>query len=274
MPEPNPEPRTEESGWSLVKRLGPAAVLGAWSAVMPVLGSITLYWAMLTTNLGAWMRSHGSQGVVAYSAAFMVLAGMAVLPTYAQSALGGYAFGILWGSVGALVGFAGGAIIGYELAARASGDRAIRLMDEHPKWRVVRDALVGASVGGGPVEVTPGFWKTLGMVTLLRLPPNSPFAITNLVMASVKVPRVPYLIGTVLGLLPRTVLAVVVGAGVGKFTREELKKAMPMWGIVAGVIVLVLVALVVIGVANRALTRFTMRVMGSAAEPRPTEPIP
>ncbi len=273
MPDQEQVPR-EESGWSLIKRLGPAAVLGAWSAAMPLLGSIALYWAMLTTNLGPWMRSHGSQGVVAYSVAFMVLAGIAVLPTYAQSALGGYAFGIVWGSVGALIGFAGGAIIGYELAARASGDRAMRLMDEHPKWRVVRDALVGTRVGGGPVEVTPGFWKTLGMVTLLRLPPNSPFAITNLVMASVKVPRVPYLIGTVLGLLPRTMLAVVVGAGVGKFTKEELKKAMPMWAIVLGVVVLIVVVGVVFTVANRALTRLTARVMGPAAVQQPPQSNP
>lgn len=251
----------------IVTRLGPAAVLGVWSAAMPALGSIALYWAMFSTNMGPWMKSHGSSGVAAYAVAFAALAGLAVLPTYAQSALGGYAFGVVWGSAGALIGFAGGAIIGYEVAARASGDRAMRLIDEHPKWRAVRDALVGTRVGGGVVEVPPGFWKTLGMVTLLRLPINSPFAITNLVMASVKVPRMPYLIGTIIGLAPRTVLVVVVGAGVSTFTREELKKAMPWWAIVIGIVGLIVVAAVITRVANRALARYTSRTTTTSEQP-------
>ena len=95
MPEPESiiqsTPKSEGL-WSILKRLGPAAVLGVVAAVMPVLGSIALYYAMARTNLGPWLKSHGYEGVALYSAAFIVLAGMALLPTYAQSALGGYAF--------------------------------------------------------------------------------------------------------------------------------------------------------------------------------------
>ena len=102
-----------------------------------------------------------------------------------------------------------------------------------------------------------GFFKTLGMVTLLRLPPNSPFALMNLLMSSVKVPRVPFVLGTIIGMSPRTVLAVVIGAGVNELTNDELTKAVPDWVIYGG-IGLTVVVMVVIGiVANRAIERLT-----------------
>jgi uncharacterized membrane protein YdjX (TVP38/TMEM64 family) len=256
MPEPDPTPQTE-SFWAIVKRLGPAAVLGVIAAVMPLLGSIALYTAMATTNFGPWLKSHGTQGLVLYTIAFIFLTGLALLPTYAQSALGGYAFGIARGAPAAILGFAGGAIIGYEIALRASGDRVMRLVDEHPKWRAVRDALVGRQVGGGMVEVTPGFWKTLGLVTLLRLPPNSPFAITNLVMASVKVPRVPFLLGTIFGMAPRTTLAVVLGASLNEFTHDSVNNAVPRWVWYAGIAIAIGIVLFIGHKANQAISRLS-----------------
>ncbi len=250
-----------ESGWPaaqpLLKRLGPAAFLGIWAAVLPPLGSIALFTAMGTTNIGPWMKSHGLTGAAAYAFAFTILAGCALLPTYAQSALGGYAFGITIGAPAALLGFAGGAIIGYEIAARASGDRVMAIINEKPKWRAVRDALIGARVGGGPVEITPGFWRTFGMVTLLRLPPNSPFALTNVVMASVKVPRVPFILGTIIGMAPRSTLAVMIGAGVKEFSKQGLSEAAPKWVLGVGIGAAILVVLLVGHLANRAIARAT-----------------
>lgn len=240
-------------GAPLLKRLGPTAVLGLMATFLPPLGSIALFTAMATTNIGPWLKSHGFAGVAAYVAAFALAAGCALLPTYAQSALGGYAFGLAIGAPAALLGFAGGAIIGYELAARASGDRVMKLLDEKPKWRAVRDALIGTRVGGGPVEITPGFWRTLGMVALLRVPPNSPFALTNVVMASVKVPRVPFILGTIIGMAPRSTLAVAIGAGLKEFSKDDLSKAAPGWVVGVGLGVAVLVVVIVGHLANKAI---------------------
>ena len=47
------------------------------------------------------------------------------------------------------------------------------LIDGHPKWGVVRRALVDARPA-----------RTVFLVALLRFPPNSPFAFTNLVLAA------------------------------------------------------------------------------------------
>lgn len=251
---PTPKPASEQP---LLKRLGPAAILGLCATIMPPLGSIGLFAAMLKTDLGPWLKSHDLVGAAAYSLAFAILAGCALLPTYAQSALGGYAFGLAVGAPAALLGFAGGAIIGYEIAARASGDRVMKLLDEKPKWRAVRDALVGTSVGGGPAEITPGFWRTFGMVALLRLPPNSPFALTNVVMASVKVPRVPFILGTVVGMAPRSTLAVAIGATLKHFSKDELKAAAPTWVWIVGILLAVAIFGIIGHIANRAVAKAT-----------------
>jgi len=224
------------------------------SAVMPLLGSIALYYALLFTKLPHWMKEHRPESLIIYTVGFIVLAGLALLPTYAQSLLGGFAFGLWTGSGAAVVGFAGGAIIGYEIALRASGDRVMRLMDEHPKWRIVRDALVGRQVGGGVAEVAPGFWKTLGMVALFRCPPNSPFAITNLVMASIKVPRVPFLLGTLLGMAPRASICVMLGAGISSFKDKDATST-PRWLIATGVVSMIIVIGIAWKMANNAIAK-------------------
>ena len=75
------------------------------------------------------------------------------------------------------------------------------MMAERPRWLAVRDALVGRS-----------WWKTVLVVTLVRIPPNSPFALSNGAMAAARVPIGAYLVGTLVGLAPRTAVAVRAGS--------------------------------------------------------------
>lgn len=235
----------------VMRRLGATKFLAVGALVGPPLGLVALIvWG---GEIGLYLRGQGDLGLVMYVVAFMVLAGLALLPTYIQSGLGGFAFGLTLGIPASLMGFAGGAVIGYEVARRVSGDRVQRLVEEKPRWKAVRDALVGDGSGHG-------FWKTLGMVALLRLPPNSPFALTNLVMASVKVPRLPFILGTLIGMAPRTSIAVVIGAGLKEsFSKDALDEAKPawVWPVSIGV---TLVIVVVIGlIADRAIKRVTRR---------------
>lgn len=234
----------------MLERLGPAAWLGAVAAFMPLVMGFALIAYMPT--IAEWLRSHGSGGVWVYAGGFALLAGLALMPTYAQSALGGYAFGV-WAGVGAaMAGFFGGAAIGYFIARKASGDRVDRVVRENTKWQAVRRALLGEG---------RGFWKTTWMVALLRCPPNSPFAITNLVMASVKVPWGSFLVGTVVGMLPRTAVAVWIGHLVAErsqqFTKDAVKEAMPAWAFWGGIALGVVVLGVVMLIAQRAIERVT-----------------
>lgn len=226
------------------------SLLTVGALALPPLSGIALIYFM--PEISAYLRSHEQSGPFLYAAAFAVLAGTALLPTYAQSALGGYAFGMWIGLAGALAGFAGGALIGYFVASRASGDRVTRLIHENPKWQAVRDALIrdhDAAAGGG------GFWKTTGMVALLRMPPNSPFALTNLVMASVKVPLAPFVVGTVLGMLPRTAAAVWIGSAFGP--TAEGKFDTPLWLRITGIVASVIVLFIVMFIADRAVKKVT-----------------
>lgn len=235
------------------RRLGPAGYLAvAWAAV-PILGSILLWLNM--GDIGAWLREHQSTGVVLYITIFILSAGFGLLPTYVQAILGGWAFGALWGMPAAMVGVTGAAVVGYLTARMASEDRAERLIAENPKALAVREALVGHN-----------FWKTLGMVTLLRLPLNSPFAITNLVMASAGVPKRAFVIGTALGMAPRTGLAVYLAAGVQELSKSSVDAAGPKWVKIVAIASMLVVFGIVLWIGNRAVKRVTSAAPGAGAE--------
>ncbi|MDX2116381.1 MAG: VTT domain-containing protein, partial [Planctomycetota bacterium] len=232
---------------SVVKKLGPTSVLAVMALVLPPLGGFLVIGFMDT--IATWLESHRAAGPWIYAGAFAVLAGLALLPTYAQAILGGWAFGLAVGYPAALAGFTGAALLGYAVARPTAGERVTKLIDEQPKWAAVRDALLPEASHGR----SHGFWRTLGIVTLLRLPPNSPFAITNLLLASVRVPLHIYIIGTVLGMAPRTFVAVWLGATLHQqFTsiREGLDAKKPWWLLAAGFVVTLLVLGVIGAIAN------------------------
>jgi uncharacterized membrane protein YdjX (TVP38/TMEM64 family) len=223
------------------RRLGPAGYLAIAWAALPALGGF-----LLLANIGTiadWLRSHQELGLVLYIAIFILSAGIGLLPTYAQALLGGWAFGWM-GLPAALAGFVGAAMVGYFIARTASEDRAERMIAEHAKARAIRDALIGH-----------GFWKTLGIVTLLRIPPNSPFALTNLAMASTGVSKRAFLIGTAIGMAPRTAIAVWLAMQVQDLTDDSVPK--PMWLKIAGIASVVVVFGVLYFIGDRAVKKVT-----------------
>jgi uncharacterized membrane protein YdjX (TVP38/TMEM64 family) len=232
---------------SLIERLGPAGPLGLLSVAGPPLGLYLLF--RYRAEVATWLESQQSLGVALYIAGFVILAGLALLPTHIQCVLAGYVFHWTVAVPAVLSGILGAAVIGYQIARRASGERVLKIIEEKPRWRAVRDALVGVDSQGH------GFWRTAGIVALVRVPPNSPFALTNLVMASVRVPRLAFLLGTVVGIAPRTLLAVYIGAGLQALSAEELKKSGAMFW--AGLVMTAVVFVVVVVVAQRAVAHMT-----------------
>lgn len=242
------------------KELGPAGPLALAATLFPPLGGFLL---LGTLNIvGPYLAERGAAGVALYVTGFILLAGLALLPTYAQAILGGWAFGVAVGAPAALGGFLGGSIIGYVIARRVAGARVMEILDRRPRWLVVRDSLVGG-----------GFWKTLLIVALVRVPPNSPFAITNLVLGSTRVAFAPYALGTLIGMTPRTVAAVYIASGFRELMFDEAREQMDAtkkWVIVAGVATMLAVVIVLGKIANRALARLTGAGVGGAPGEGPT----
>jgi uncharacterized membrane protein YdjX (TVP38/TMEM64 family) len=225
----------------IVRRLGPIVPLAVIATVLTLIGLVILGTSMSAS--GDWLRAQGPWAITIYILGFAVLAGFALLPTHIQAVLGGWVFGLMIGTPAALAGILGASLIGYLVAGRISGDRAMVLIRERPKWQAVYDALIGG-----------GFWKTLLIVTLVRVPPNSPFALTNLVMAATRVRWSAYAIGTVLGIAPRTAAAVFIGAQLSELTLANAKQS---WFVISGLVALVAVVVVIGMLANRAVAKVT-----------------
>lgn len=214
----------------MAKEMGAGVGLPALvAAILPAVGGFVFI--AFALRLQEWVQSHGVTGQIVFVIAFALTTGLALMPTYALSFGAGVFFGFSLGSGLAVAGAVLGAVVGYLVWGLIARQRVMEVIERHPRARVVRDALVGRSFG-----------RALTLVTLVRMPPNSPFALTNMVMSSVRVNPVVYLIGTGVGMAPRTVLAAFIGATVGSV--EKIGDSTGPWkwvGIGAGVVVLVFV---------------------------------
>lgn len=229
-------------GPNLWTRLGPAALLGAAWAFLPAVLGVTLF-VGYRGDAAAWLVGQPEMvGLAVYVGVFVLAAGLGLLPTWVQAVIGGYAFGLWLGFAGALAGFVGGSVVGYAVARVVARHRVEREIEANAKAKAVRDALVG----GDKLRV-------LGTVMLVRFPPNSPFALMNGLLAATEVPLGTYVLGTALGMAPRTLAYAWIGTRVS--TWDEL--GLPAW-LKYGGIALSLVVLGIIGhVANKAIERAT-----------------
>ncbi len=226
--------------------LGPAGLLAAfWLSAPGLAGLVLLY------ELGAaatWLRSNGETAVVIYAAILMVTAGLGLLPTTAQAVLGGWVFGVARGGVAAAVAFAGAALIGFVITRVVAGRKFEAWIEAKPEARAIRHALVGR-----------GFVPATLMIALLRVPPQAPFAFMNMLMACSGVALGPYLLGSVLGMLPRTLMVMLFAQAAAQSGAADIQSFLrdgPGWPVaVAGFAALFVVMAVIGAIARRALAR-------------------
>jgi len=191
-----------------VRRLGRVSLLAALATVMPPIGGVVLLGALPV--LAPWLGERGELGVAIYCLGFIVLAGLAMLPTYAQMILAGMAFGFTTGAAAAMLGFLGASVLGYFVTTRLDGRRMMMLIEARPRWQSVYRGLLGS---------TPR--RALWRVMLLRMAPLMPFAMLNVVLAGARVHPGAYLLGTWFGLAPRLLVVVYLAALVPGFDPEE-----------------------------------------------------
>jgi len=234
-------------GCAMLRRLGPAAILGvAWST-LPSFAGVLLVLNMEPIRVA--LVGDGSDiaqiamGMSIYTVGFVILAGFGCLPTVSQALLAGYAFGVPMGTLLALLGFGGASLVGYEVVSKIARSRVEQEIVNKPKAKMLRDALLRANTT-----------RALLIVTLVRISPSSPFALTNLLFASLGVRRGVFFFGTILGMFPRTLAAVMIGQS---FTGWNGGIDKPRWLIVAGIVAIVVLLIVISKVSASVLLRMT-----------------
>ncbi len=235
---------------TLRREAGGTVYLAAlWSSV-PMFGGF--YLLAKIAPVADDLHSRGDSGLWLYATLFAVLSGSGVLPTYAISALGGWVFGFERGAVGAMTGITCGAVVGFLISRLVSHQQVRALVDRHPQAAIVRRALLERS----------GF-ASLPILALLRIPPNMPFALSNLAMASAGAKFVPYALGALLGTAPRTLVAVYLAASAAStgakdiqaFTKSGEGKTM----LVAGIVIFFGVVWIIQRIGKSALDRALLK---------------
>lgn len=219
------------------RRLGAAGPVAILLSFWPPLGGLLLLSTL--TTLGPWLREHAALGLLIYFLVAGVLVGFSFLPTFSCAILAGWAFGFTLGWAIALVTITVAALLAYALGRWICRDRVLAVISEKPSWHAVHRALLGQHSG-----------RTLLVITLLRVPPASPFALTNFALAAARVPLWDYARGTFLGIAPRTAAAAFAGAGLEQLRFKDVTET---WVVIVGILVTIGACAILGILANRAL---------------------
>jgi uncharacterized membrane protein YdjX (TVP38/TMEM64 family) len=193
-----------------------------------------------------YVEHAGAWGPVALGVVYIICC-VFLIPGSIPTLAAGFLFGVPMGSVAAVAGSTAGACVAFQLG---------RTMARGWVARAVAPSRRFASLDNAIGE--QGF----KVVLLTRLSPISPFIVLNYLLGLTKVPFRDYLLGSVIGMIPGTVLFVYIGAGLRSLAGVTAygKARIPatpaehvfFW---AGLVVTVIVSVVLARVAQRALQR-------------------
>lgn len=232
-----------------MRRLGAAGPVAITLSFWPPLGGFVLL--AFLTQLGPWLREQHLAGMVTYFLIAGALLGVSFVPTYACAILAGWAFGFLAGWIVAMLTITAGGVVAYAIGRWIARDRVLDVIRENPRWNAVYRSMLATTSG-----------QTTFVVTLLRVPPASPFAIANFVLAAARVPLREYIIGTIAGIAPRTAMATYAAA---KLEQLRFKNVGETWMAVAGIIATIAACVVLGLLAQRALKQLAKTGPGAAA---------
>jgi uncharacterized membrane protein YdjX (TVP38/TMEM64 family) len=191
----------------------PGAALGwIWVSVMPFVGSIVLAsrYFLVENLLLETVMNH-----FLLTLSLAIILGFALLPT-TLTALG---VGFFWAWVGfpdLLLGYFLANVLGFQLGKRLNSGFMEILFHQNPGLKKEIDARIN---------------HPAGLIFFVRISPIIPFAISNFLFASLKIPLKKVLLFGVPGMLPRTFLAFATGMIANSFlgAKEELNHPL-QWG--------------------------------------------
>jgi uncharacterized membrane protein YdjX (TVP38/TMEM64 family) len=224
-----------------LRELGKLTPIALATTVMPIVGGSLLL--TIAYPLAFWLKDNWEIGAGLFTLGVIVFCGLSILATNIVGIMGGWSFGFELGITALMIGIVSAATLSFLIHTRIVGDTLPHVFEHHPKAQVVYQALIGQSK-----------WRTMLIIFLLRLSPAMPFALTNFLMASARVPLKSFIGGTFLGMLPRSSAVVFVGSGLSELTFNDPQEA---WLIVFGIIATFVSIIFITIVARRALERMT-----------------
>lgn len=189
-----------------LRRLVPFGLLLVASAALPLVGSVLLL--AFTPAIEPHLRDAGFAVLAVFALATAVLCGLALMNTQVLALFAGYALGLWTGLATVYVGIVGAAVLSFAIARRISGPAFLAVIEASPRAAAVHAALVCDPRGA------------LTTTALLRLSPVVPFALIGVVLAAARVRTSAFLVGTALGVVPRTALVAFAGSELAAFDPE------------------------------------------------------
>ncbi len=184
------------------RRLIPAAVLLLGLALFLLLGlERYLSFEMLSRHhaaLSAWVAGHAALAALLYVLAYALVVAFSLPIAVLVTPVGGFLFGVTLGALLSVIGATLGSIAVF-LAARTA------LYD-----------LFHARAGAALAKLEDGFRRdSFNYLLFLRLVPVFPFWLVNIVPALLGMKLWPYMLATVIGIIPGAIVYSSVGAGLG-----------------------------------------------------------
>lgn len=224
-----------------IKELGRLTPLALVSAFLPIVGSMTLIIFILP--IGEWLKANWHVGMLVFIAGTMFLCGLALLPTNVIGIVSGWAFSFELGLLVLMTGVVGSALLSFYINRRLSGEHLSRAIEKHPRSSAIYNALLQDDIR-----------KTVLIIVLLRMSVIMPFALTNFLMAAARVSLKPFLVGTALGMLPRSAAMVFVGSGLSELDLADTRETAVFFvGVAATVASIITIAVF----SRKALLRMT-----------------
>lgn len=207
---------------SSIKEQGVFAILLGYAAGMPILMSASGLWFL--ADIIAFFENTGRWATPLFAVTTAGALALALLPSLVMAALAGALFGIS-GLIPAVASYLLACCAAFEIVRRYLQPAVQAAVQRSPRARAIQEKLQEAD---------------LRIIILSRLSPVLPFSVMNILLGVSPLSRSTYVWGSFLGMLPRTAVAVMTGAGAqaalaalseGKFPRTvdgDLDLALPI----------------------------------------------
>lgn len=209
------------------------------TVVLPTIGSLL----MLTViyQISPWLQNNQQIGFLFFVSFMTIFSGLALIATNILGVVSGFAFDFQIGVVAQMTGLVGASTLMFLLTSRYISKNFLATIEKKPKLKAIHHALLNESV-----------FKTLLIITLIRLSPAMPFAGTNFIISASGVSFRTFILGTILGMSPRATALVFVGSSLSELNFSEPQEA---WLVILGIVATILSIIVISIVGKRALNK-------------------